>query len=68
MPKFAFFKPADPAPQSVLGWYDTDNFVHLNLPDDEALIKVSDEDWAARLEDPAGWAVVDGNVVPKEKI
>lgn len=67
MPKFAFYRPADPAPQPVMGWYDTDNFTHAELPPDEHLVRVTAEQWKARLTDPAGWIVKKGKIIPKEK-
>jgi len=66
MPKFALYDPKAPSPQPVVGWYDTDNFEHAKLPAKDKLILVLPEVWKQRLDDPAGFVVVDGSVQHKD--
>lgn len=52
MPKFAQFDHSAPAPQPVLGWYDTDEFDYPNLPPQADLIALTDTQWDSRLSTP----------------
>jgi hypothetical protein len=63
MPKYAQYNPAAPAPSPVLGWYDTDGLTYSNLPVSTDLLSVTDDQWAARLANPSGWAVGAGALV-----
>lgn len=60
MPLYAQF---DPASSRVTGWYDTATAVYATLPAAAVLLEVSAAQWAARLADPSGWAVVAGALV-----
>lgn len=55
MPLYARF---DPASSRVVGWYDTDETTYPTLPPASELLEVSAAEWAARLANPSGWAVV----------
>lgn len=52
MPKYAQFDPSVPAPQPVIGWYDTDAFDYPNLPAAANLLELTQEQWDARLITP----------------
>lgn len=52
MPKFAQFDPAAPAPQPVIGWYDTDALDYPNLPPAEKLLKLTESQWDGRMDTP----------------
>jgi hypothetical protein len=63
MTQYAQFDPTQPAPQLVTGWYDTAVLAYPNLPPATNLLEVTTEQWVARLENPSGWAVNDGQLV-----
>lgn len=52
MPKFAQFDPAAPAPQPVIGWYDTDFVNYPNLPPASNLLELTQDQWNLRLSTP----------------
>ena len=45
----------------VIGWYD--DSVNGNLPADGYLLSVTLDQWDARMTNPSGWAVEDGQLV-----
>ena len=52
MPKFAAFDPSAGAPTPVAGWYDTDKHAYKKLPPESHLLKLSEDEWSARLSTP----------------
>lgn len=52
MPKFAFYDPALPSPQAVMGWYDTDADLHTQLPPAANLLQLTQAQWEGRLTTP----------------
>jgi hypothetical protein len=65
MPRYAYFDHTQPAPQRVLGWFDTDAHAFTALPDRADLLILSDAQWDARLDDPSGWCVAEGGVLTR---
>lgn len=64
--RYALTDPKAKYPRPVTGWYDTTNHRYAAMPPEEALTPVSDEVWAARLEDPSGFVLTaKGKVVPR---
>jgi hypothetical protein len=49
MPKYAAFDPARLFPQQVSGWYDTDFVTYPNMPANNMLRQMSDQEWAQRM-------------------
>jgi hypothetical protein len=62
MPQYAHFDSSRPAPQPVLGWYDTDALTYPNPPPPEDMMALTPEQWDARTE--RMWAVQGGALVP----
>lgn len=50
--KYAQFDPTAASPQSVIGWYDTDEFVYKNLPAASDLLELTDAEWDNRFATP----------------
>lgn len=63
MTRYAYYDSTQPAPQRVIGWYDTEFVNYPTLPIDESLLIVSDAQWDDRMTDPSGWAVDSGTLV-----
>lgn len=63
MTRYAQFDSTQPAPQKVIGWYDTELVSYPNLPDEDDLLVLTDQQWDGRMTDPSGWAVNDGTLV-----
>lgn len=66
MPKYAQFDATAPSPAPVLGWFDTDIFHYQNLPAQSDLIGLTDAEWAVHFNDPSGWSVKNGVLIPPE--
>jgi hypothetical protein len=64
MPQYAYFDHTAPAPQSVLGWYDTDAIDYPSLPASDDLLLITSEQFAARFPNPSGWMIQSGALVP----
>ena len=64
MPQYAYFDHTAPAPQQVLGWYDTDAITYPSLPASDDLLLVTSEQFAARFPNPSGWMIQSGALVP----
>jgi hypothetical protein len=64
MTRYAQFDPTVSSPSPVVGWYDTDEFDYPKLPAAKGLLQLTDEQWLARVENPSGWAVSDGELIP----
>lgn len=63
MAKYAQYNPADPSPQPVIGWYDTDVFNYPHLPPASQLMTVTDDQWGLHFSiNPNGWTI-DGGVL-----
>lgn len=62
MPKYALFNHLLDPPVPVSGWYDTDNFVHDNLPAEDDLLQINSDEWEFRMS--RLWAVDTGALVP----
>lgn len=62
MPKYALFNHLLDPPVPVSGWYDTDNFVHDNLPAADDLLEINSDEWNIRM--TRLWAVDSGALVP----
>jgi len=61
MPKFAYFDHTTPAPQRIMGWYDTDFVDYPNLPDPADLFEMTQAQWDARSLSPS--ALDNGEIV-----
>lgn len=59
--KLALFDKTVPAPSPVIGWFDTDVFTYPNLPENDTLLELTEEEWEKRLD--GHWAVDDGKLV-----
>ena len=66
MTKYAQFDANAPSPSPVLGWFDTDIFHYPNLPEPSELIELNDTEWALHFNEPSGWSVKDGSLIPPE--
>jgi hypothetical protein len=63
MPQYAYFDHTQPAPQHVLGWYDTDIVDYADkLPKPDDLLELNANQWAWRLQ--GHWAVQGGSLIP----
>jgi hypothetical protein len=60
MPQYAAFDHTQPAPQPVIGWYDTDRFKYKSPPDAADLLELTPEQWSAHFAAPSHWQVNDG--------
>lgn len=63
MTQYAAFNSSIPSPSPITGWYDTEFATYPNLPPASDLLEVTPAQWAARLENPSGWAVSNGALV-----
>lgn len=62
MTQYAQYNPAlSPAP--VIAWFDTDEFDYPNLPPASDLLEVTPAQWSARLTNPSGWAISNGELI-----
>src|SRR3954463_5581518 len=61
MPKYAYYDSAADKPTPVVGWYNTDDFVYDPTPAIVDLFPLTDDQWAARLDD--NWAIDDTGLV-----
>jgi hypothetical protein len=61
MPQYAQFDPTVEEPAPVLGWYDTDALHYPNLPAQDALLLMTADQWAHRMDQ--AWAVEGGAFV-----
>lgn len=66
VPKYAQFDTTVSSPSPVIGWFDTDIFHYPNLPESTSLIEVTDIQWAVHFNEPSGWFVKDGVLIPPE--
>ena len=70
MPYFAEYDPSVSPPSRVVAWYDVfdagnpEGIPYPKLPAEERLFVVSKDEWAAHLENPSGWAINGGKLVP----
>lgn len=62
MPKYAAYDTTVPALSPVIGWYDTDAIKYPNLPSQDSLLLLTDDQWAIRMS--GIWAVSNGALVP----
>ena len=63
MPQYAYFDATAPAPQPVIGWFDTDSRSYPVMPPAAELLALTASQWQGRLADPSGWAVQNGALV-----
>ncbi len=61
MPQYAHFDSTAPAPQPVLGWYDTDALKYPNPPPTADLLELTPAQWEGRLS--GFWAINNGALV-----
>jgi hypothetical protein len=62
MPQYAQFDPIAVQPAPVLGWYDTDALHYPTLPAANALLQLTADQWAHRMDQP--WGVQNSTLVP----
>jgi len=60
MTYYAYYRPNHSSGERVIGWYD--DSINSNMPDPQHLFEVSADQWLARMNNPSGWAVVQGQL------
>lgn len=60
MTQYAYFDSTQPAPQKVIGWYDTVLFTYVNLPPASDLLILTAAQWAECTATPSLWSVSNG--------
>ena len=64
MTQYAYFDSTQPAPQQIIGWYDTGALTYATLPVASDLLAVTPSQLAEHFANPSGWAVSNGALVP----
>jgi len=63
MTQYAYFDSTKPAPQNVIGWYDTGVLNYETLPSPNDLLELTPEQWRAHFANPSGWAVINDKLI-----
>lgn len=63
MPQLAYYDHTAAQPAPVKGWYDTGALDYPNLPNAADLLTLTPAQWQARLANPSGWAVQNGELI-----